>query len=77
MQYIWDSGEWPSAWTQSLIICIHKKGSIKNVDRYRTTILVSHMSKIMLKVVLRRLQPIVEELMSEERAGFLAERRTN
>ena len=35
------------------------------------------MSKIMLKVILRRLQPIAEELLSEEQAGFRAGRSTN
>ena len=35
------------------------------------------MSKIMLKVILRRLQPIAEELLSEEQAGFRAGRITN
>ena len=55
---IWNSGNWPMVWTQSLIICIHKKGNIHKCENYRTISLISHMSKIMLKVILRRLQPI-------------------
>ena len=51
---------------QSLIICIHKKGNIQKCENYRTISLISHMSKIMLKVILRRLQPIAGKLLSKE-----------
>ena len=74
---IWNSGDWTMVWTQSLIICIHKKGNIQKCENYRTISLISHMSKIMLKVILRKLQPIAEELLSEEQAGFRAGRSTN
>ena len=74
---IWNSGDWPMVWTQSLIIYIHKKGNIQKCENYRTISLISHMSKIMLTVILRRLQPIAEELLSEEQAGFRAGRSTN
>ena len=74
---IWNSGDWPMVWTQYLIICIHKKGNIQKCENYRTISLISHMSKIILKVILRRLQPIAEELLSEEQAGFRAGRSTN
>ena len=74
---IWNSGDWPMVWTQSLIICIHKKGNIQKCENYRTISLISHMSKIMLKVILRRLQPIAEELLSKKQAYFRAGRSTN
>ena len=74
---IWNSGDWPIIWTQSLIIYIHKKGHIQKCDNYRTISLISHMSKIMLTVILRRLIPIAEELLSEEQEGFRAGRSTN
>ena len=64
-------------WTQSLIICIHEKGNIQKYENYRTISIISHMSKIILKVILRRLQPIAEELLSEEQAGFRAGRSNN
>ena len=35
-------------WTQSVIICIHKKGNIQKCDNYRTISLISLMSKIMI-----------------------------
>ena len=73
---IWNSWDGPIVLTQSLIICIHKKGNIQKCKNYRTISLISHISKIMLKVILRRLQPITEELFSEEQAGFRAGRST-
>ena len=77
IKYLKNSGDWPMVWNQSLIICIHKKGNIQKCENYRTISLISHMSKIMLKVILRRLQPITEELLLEEQAGFRAGRSTN
>ena len=65
------------ALSQSLVICLHKNGNIYNCEIYRTINLISHMSKIMLKVILRRLHPIAEELMSEEQDEFNAGRITH
>ena len=65
---IWNFVDWHMVWTQSLIICNHKKGNIQKCENYRTISLISHMSKIMLKVILIRLQPIAEGLLSEEQA---------
>ena len=67
---IWDSRESPSDWTQSLIIDLHKKDKINNYENYRTISLISHTSQIMVTIILRTMQPIIEELMSEERPGF-------
>ena len=74
---IWNSGDLLMACTQSLIICITKKRNNQKSENYITTSLISHKSKIMLKVILIRLQPIVEELLSEEQASFRAGRSTN
>ena len=47
---VWSSGVWPSVWTQSLIIPLPKKGNLKSCCNYRTISLISHPSKILLKV---------------------------
>ena len=73
----WNSGDCPMVWTLSLITCIHKKIHIQKCKDYRTISLISNMTKIMLKVILRRLEPIAEELLSEEQTGFRAGRSTN
>ena len=61
---------WPSEWTKSLIISLNKKESKQKCENYRTISLISHASKIMLKIILHRLQHITEEFISEEKAGF-------
>ena len=73
---IWRTGEWSTPWTQSLIITLPKKGNLQLCQNYRTISLVSHSSKVMLKVILNRLKPQAEEIIAEEQAGFRARRST-
>ena len=73
---IWRTGEWPTPWTQSLIITFLKKGNLQLCQNYRTLSLISHSSKVMLKVILNRLKPQAEEIIAEEQAGFRAGRST-
>jgi len=73
---IWETGEWPEAWTQSLIITLPKKGNLQLCQNYRTISLISHASKVMLKVILKRLQPQAENIIAEEQAGFRKGRST-
>ena len=71
---IWRTGEWPTPWTQSLIITLPKKGNLQLCQNYRTISLSSHSSKVMLKVILNRLKPQAEEIIAEDQAGFRAGR---
>ena len=73
---IWRTGEWPTPWTQSLIITLPKKGNLQLCQNYRTFSLISLSSKVMLKVILNRLKPQAEEIIAEEQAGFRAGRST-
>ena len=73
---IWRTGEWPTPWTQSLIITLPKKGNLQLCQNYRTISLISHSSKVMLKVILNRLKPQAEEIIAEEEAGLRAGRST-
>ena len=66
---IWKTGEWPTTWTQSLVITLPKKGNLQLCQNYRTISLISHPSKVMLKIILNRLQ-----IIAEEQAGFRAGR---
>ena len=66
---IWRTGEWPTPWTQSLIITLPKKGNLQLCQNYRTISLISHSSKVMLKVILNRLKPQAEEIMLKNRLG--------
>ena len=73
---IWKTGEWPTTWTQSLVITLPKKGNLQLCQNYRTISLLSHPSKVMLKIILNRFQPPAEEIIAEEQAGFRAGRST-
>ena len=63
-------------WTQSLIIIFPKKGNLQLCQNYRTISLISHSSKVMLKVILKRLKPQAEEIIAEKQAGFRAGKST-
>ena len=73
---IWQTGKWPTPWTQSLVITFPKKGNLQQCQNYRTISLISHQSKVMLKIILNRLKPQAEKIIAEEQAGFRAERST-
>ena len=73
---IWRTGEWPTPWTQSLIITLPKKGNLQLCQNYSTISLISNSSKVMLKVILNRLKPQAEEIIAEEQAGLRAGRST-
>lgn len=75
-QRIWETREWPKDWTQSLIMPLPKKGNLKLCQNHRTISLISHPSKVMLRVLLNRLKKKSEEVLSEERAGFCPKRST-
>ncbi|KAI8509548.1 hypothetical protein Bbelb_133960 [Branchiostoma belcheri] len=75
-QKIWKEKKWPKEWTQSLVIPLPKKGNLRQCQNYRTISLISHPSKILLKVILRRLKSEAEMLLAEEQAGFRPGRST-
>ena len=73
---IWQTGEWPAPWTQSLVITLPKKGNLQQCQNYRAISLISHPSKVVLKIILNRLKPQAEKVIAEEQAGFRASRST-
>ena len=73
---IWQTGDWPTPWTQSLAITLPKKGNLQQCQNYRTIRLISYPSKVMLKILLNRLKPQAEKIIAEEHAGFRTGRST-
>ena len=61
---------------QSLIIIHSNKGNLQLYQNYRTISLISHPSKVMLKVILKRFKPQAEEIIAKGHAGFKAARST-
>ena len=58
-QQIWKTQQWPQDWKRSVFISIPKKGNAKECSNYRTIALISHASKVMLKILQARLQQYV------------------
>ena len=58
-QQIWKTQQWPQDWKRSVFIPIPKKGNAKECSNYHTIALISHASKLMLKVLQARLQQSV------------------
>ena len=71
---IWQTGEWPTPWTQSLATTLPKTSNLQQCQNYRTISLISHPSKVTLKVMLNRLKPQAEKIIADEQAGFRVER---
>ena len=55
-QQIWKTQQWPQDWKRSVFIPIPKKGNLKEHSNYHTSALISHASKVMLKILQARLQ---------------------
>ena len=64
------TGLWPSEWTESNLIPLPKKGNSKKCTNYRAISLISHASKVMLKIIQKRLTPQVAELLRKTQAVF-------
>ena len=58
-QQIWKTQQWPQDWKRSVFILIPKKGSVKECSNYCTISLISHASKVMLRILQARLQQYV------------------
>ena len=55
-QQIWKTQQWPQDWKRSVFILISKKGDAKECSNYCTIALISHASKVMIKILQARLQ---------------------
>ena len=55
-QQIWKTQQWPQDWKRSVFIPIPKKGNAKECSNYCAIVLISHASKVMLKILQARLQ---------------------
>ena len=75
-QQIWKTQQWPQDWKRSVVILIPKKGNAKECSNYRTITLISHASKVMLKILQARLQQYVNHELPNVQAGFTKGRGT-
>ena len=75
-QQIWKTQQWPQDWKRSLFIPIPKKGNTKEYSNYSTIALISHASRVMLKILQARLQHYVNCKLPDVQAGFRIGRGT-
>ena len=67
---IWKANSWPEDWKKSVYIILPKKGDARVCENNRTIALISHASKILLKVIQKRLEPYMERELANTQAGF-------
>ena len=69
-QQIWKTQPWPQDWKRSIFIPTSKKGNAKECSNHDTTALISHASKVMLKILQARLQQYMNHELPDTQAGF-------
>ena len=69
-QQIWKSQQWPEVWKRSVFIPIPKKGNTKECSNYHTIALISHVSKVMLKILQASLQQYMNRNLPDVQAGL-------
>ena len=69
-QQIWKTQQWPQDWKRSIFIPIPKKSNPKQCSNYRTIALISHISKVILKILQARLQQHMNHDLPDVEAGF-------
>ena len=75
-QQIWKTQQWPQYWKRSVSIPIPKTGNAKKCSNYCTIALISHTSKVMLKILQVRLQQSMNRELPDIQAGFRKGRGT-
>ena len=69
-QQIWKTQQWPQDWKMSVFIPIPKEGNAKEYSNYRTIALISHPSKVTIKILQARLQQYMNRELPDVQAGF-------
>ena len=75
-QQIWRTQQWPWDWKRSVFIPTPEKGNAKECSNYCTIALISHASKVMLKILPARLQQYVNQELPDSQTGFRKGRGT-
>ena len=75
-QQIWKTQQRPQDWKRAVFIPILKKGNAKECSNYHTIAIISHASKVMLKILQARLQQYVNHELPDVQAGFRKGGRT-
>ena len=69
-QQSWKTQQWPQGWKRSVFIPFPKKGNVKECSNFCTVAIISHASKVMLKILQARLQQYMNQELPRVQAGF-------
>ena len=69
-EQIWKTQQWPQDWKRSVLIPVPKKGRNNKCSNHQTVALISHASKVMLKILHARLQHYMNQELPDVHAGF-------
>ena len=75
-QQIWKTQQWPQDWKRSVFIPTPGKGNAKECSNYCTIVLISHASRVILKILQARFQQYMNHELPDVQAGFRKGRRT-
>ena len=73
---IWDTGIWPHEWKQQELVMLYQYGNNKGCRNYQTIACISHTSKILSQIILKRLWKKISEELHKEQAGFQKDQGT-
>ena len=73
---IWKTQQWPQDWKRSVFIPTQKQDNAKECSNYHTITLISHISKVMLKILQASLQQYMNQELRDVQVGFSKGRRT-
>ena len=74
-QQFWKTQQWPQDWKRSIFVPIPKKGNAKEHSDYHTIALISHATKVMLKILQARLQQYVNQELTDVQVVFKKSQR--
>ena len=75
-QQIWKTQQWPQDWKRSILLSVSKKGSTKECANHQIIALISHASKVRLKILHARLQLYTNQELPDVQTGFRKGRGT-
>ena len=67
---IYETGEWPKDFTQVTMIALKKKPQATKCNDYHTVSLIAHTTKIVAKILRRRIERKIEDVLGEDQFGF-------
>ena len=73
---VYNTGEWPQDFTEVMMIALKKKTKATKCSNYHTISLIAHTAKIIAKILRRRIEKKIEDVLGEDQFGFRRGKRT-